>query len=232
MLPFWTAAAVSKSDGWQQHTAATSCHTTNPHRLWPVPVPLCSGALELVGAVSAGLASSAGVVYVPQPRRDGRTLALAPAEAATEVAVAAAAGSSAHAADPPPPPAVISAARLMQHPALLAHTLDGASRGLGRYLAHTPLAAAAILQGAEGLRAAHIAAGFALQQPVLLVTDAAVVLFSSGGLEAVLVLPLTHTGEAGLLQQYNLVLADGCRLTLRAAISCVVCVHKYLTCPP
>ncbi len=158
---------------------------------------MCSGALELVGAVSAGLANSAGVVYVPQPRRDGRTLALAPPEAAAEAAATAAAvagGAAPAAADAPPPPAVIGAARLMQHPALLAHPLDGASRGLGRYLAHTPLAAAAVLQGAEGLRAAHFAAGFALQQPVLLVTDAAVVLFASGGLEAVLVLPLAHTG--------------------------------------
>lgn len=218
-----------------RHCATTliCCSPTETHCLppWLVPVP-CSGALELVGAVSAGLASSAGVVYVPQPRRDGRTLALAPADTATEAAAAAAtaaaAGSSAQAADPPPPPAVISAARLMQHPALLAHTLEGPTRGLGSYLAHTPLAAAAVLQGAEGLRVAHFAAGFALQQPVLLVTDAAVVLFASGGLEAVLVLPLAHTGEAGLLQPC---IRRWCRAyKLIAAISCVVRVHKYLPC--
>lgn len=175
----------------QIHQWLISAHAPPP----PTPTP-CSGALELVGAVSAGLASSAGVVYVPQPRREGRTLALAPPEVAAGAAAAAgAAVGSASAADAPPPPAVVSAARLMQHPALLAHSIDnGGSTRLGRYQAHTALAAAAILQGAEGLRTAHFAAGFALQQPVLLVADAAVVLFASGGLEAVLVLPLAHTG--------------------------------------
>ena len=36
--------------------------------------------------------------------------------------------------------------------------------------------------------------GFALQQPVLLVTEQAAVLFSGGGLEAVVVLSLAQTG--------------------------------------
>lgn len=153
------------------------------------PKPHCSGALELVGAVSAGLASSAGVVHTAQPRRDGR-LMLAVAEA----------GEAASAHPGPngvPPPVtvavVVGAARLMQHPALLAHPIPGFA-GMGRYQAHSPLLAATILQGAEGLRSAHFARGFALQQPMLLVSEAAAVLFSSGGLEAVLVLPLAATG--------------------------------------
>lgn len=148
-----------------------------------------------MGAVSAGLASSAGVVFVPRPRREGRALALAPPNAAAEAAAASAA--TGVAADAPPPPAVVGAARLLQHPALLAHPMGAGSGGLGRYLTHAPLAAAVVLQGAEGLRAAHFAAGFALQQPVLLVAEAAAVLFSNGGLEAVLVLPLAGTGALG-----------------------------------
>jgi len=51
-----------------------------------------------------------------------------------------------------------------------------------------------VLQGAEGLRSATFARGFALQQPVLLVTEQAAVVFSAGGLEAVLFLPLAATG--------------------------------------
>ncbi|KAL4436856.1 hypothetical protein ABPG75_003995 [Micractinium tetrahymenae] len=159
-----------------------------------------SGALELVGSVSAGLASSAGVVHVPQPRRSGRFLLTAPdgSEAEAEGAPAAGMGGSAPPADAAAP-VVAAAARLMQHPALLGHFLVAASSsaegaagtaGLGRYQAHAPLQSATVLQGAEGLRSAHFARGFALRQPVLLVAEHAAVLFSAGGLEAVLVVPL------------------------------------------
>jgi hypothetical protein len=117
-------------------------------------------------------------VYVPQPRRGARLLlAAGPAQ-----------GSSNGSGTEGTPVVVASAARLMQHPALLVGS------GLGRYMAHAPLQGATVLQGAGGLRGAHFAGGFALQQPVLLVTETAAVLFSAGGLEAVLVLPLGATG--------------------------------------
>ncbi len=104
-------------------------------------------------------------------------------------------------------PVVAAAARLMQHPMLLAHFLaasgDAAgAAGLGCYQGHAPLRSATVLQGAEGLRGAHFARGFALRLPLLLVTQRAAVLFSAGGLEAVLVLPLALTGapaSGGLL---------------------------------
>lgn len=215
----WLISAHAPHRKTTKVTFVCFCHNILLESLRPPPHPPpptpCSGALELVGAVSAGLASSAGVVYVPQPRREGRTLALAPPEAAAGAAAAAAVGAAdgaASAADAPPPPAVVSAARLMQHPALLAHSIDnGGSTRLGRYQAHTALAAAAILQGAEGLRTAHFAAGFALQQPVLLVAEAAVVLFASGGLEAVLVLPLAHTGESSCAACLQLTEHETCR---------------------
>lgn len=149
--------------------------------------------------MSAGLASSAGIATVQQPRRGGRLL-LTAAPGGGDVQPA------------------LAAARLVQHPALLGHFASGQlssgsgdsqlsgsgkggssssgaeSGGLGRYLAHAPLAAATVLQGAEGLRPAHPAAGFALDRPLLLVATRAAVLFAGGGLEAVLVLPLDATG--------------------------------------
>lgn len=138
--------------------------------------------------MSAGLASSAGVVHVPQLRRGGRLLLTA----------------TAGGGDVAP---VLATARLVQHPALLGHMLpaggggcgaaglgSGMGGGLGRYLAHAALESATVLQGVQGLHAARFAAGFALDRPVLLVTAAAAVLFSCGGLEAVLVLPLGATG--------------------------------------
>jgi hypothetical protein len=150
--------------------------------------------------VSAGLASSAGISTVQQPRRGGRLL-LTAAPGGGDVQPA------------------LAAARLVQHPALLGHFAGGQlssgnsgdgqlsgssgggssssgaeSGGLGRYLAHAPLAAATVLQGAEGLRPAHSAAGFALDRPLLLVATRVAVLFAVGGLEAVLVLPLDATG--------------------------------------
>lgn len=172
------------------------------------PLPACSGALELVGSVSAGLASSAGVVRVPQPRRPGRLLLSASEgeEAEGGGAVAAGAEGSTAAAHGggvahPAAPVVAAAARLMQHPMLLGHFLVGSSEdaggtaGLGRYQGHAPLQSATVLQGAQGLRSAHFARGFALRLPLLLVTEHAAVLFSAGGLEAVLVLPLVLSGE-------------------------------------
>lgn len=142
-----------------------------------------------MGSVSAGLASSAGVVYVPRPRRDGR---LMPAELVPAEEVAPGSSGSGE----PGMAAVLAAPRLLQHPALQAHVAAGGS-GLGRYVAHVPLQAVTVLQGAEGLRGAACARGFALQQPVLLLAEGAAVLFSGGGLEAVLVLPLASTGGWG-----------------------------------
>lgn len=158
-----------------------------------MPLPSHSGALELVGSVSAGLASSAGVVHVPQPRRPGRLLTAGGGGGAAGTASGSAGSNSAAG----PTPLVTSAARLMQHPALLGHSATfAAGDGLGRYLAHAALMAATVLQGAEGLRGTRCAAGHALQQPVLLVTQRAAVLFSAGGLAPVLVLLLAETGES------------------------------------
>lgn len=164
-----------------------------------LPAPACSGALELVGSVSAGLASSTGVVFVPRHRRGGRLMLAAEPAASEGAAAAGSGGEAAQAAGGPS--IVVGAARLMQHPSLLAHPLPGSPAGgsgggLGRYQAHVAVQAATVLQGADSLRSAHFARGFALQRPVLLVTDAAVVLFAAGGLEAVLVLPLLATGES------------------------------------
>ena len=54
------------------------CIPMHAHAAAPLPslpAPACSGALELVGSVSAGLASSTGVVFVPRHRRGGRLMA-------------------------------------------------------------------------------------------------------------------------------------------------------------
>jgi hypothetical protein len=141
-------------------------------------------------------------VYVPQPRRGARLLlAAGPAQGSSS------SGSSSGTEGAPV--VVASAARLMQHPALLVGS------GLGRYMAHAPLQGATVLQGAEGLRGAHFARGFALQQPVLLVTEAAAVLFSAGGLEAVLVLPLGATG--GPVSQHGSAAEAACLAACLAA---------------
>ena len=127
-------------------------------------------------------------MHVPKPLRTGHLLL---ASSGTE------AGSSAGGGDDTAP--VVAAARLMQHPTLLAHLFVAATAGggssLGRYLGHAPLQAATVLQGAKGLHSPHFDRGFALQQPVLLISTQAAVLFSRGGLEAVLVLPLAATGK-------------------------------------
>lgn len=155
-----------------------------------------------MGSLSAGLASSAGVVHVPQPRRVGRFMLIAePSEAAE--ASAAAAGEEQGPVPAALVPVVVGAARLMQHPALLAHPLAGGDGdsgggggvlGPGRYLAHAPLVAASVLHGVAGLQGADYARGSPLLQPVLLVASGTAVLFARGGLEAVLVLPLAATG--------------------------------------
>jgi hypothetical protein len=146
------------------------------------------------------------VAHVSLPLRSGRLL-LAPA----------AAGGADGAAP------VLAAASLMQRSGLLgslvlssagtgtgdaretattsttpAESGGGGGGGVGRYLAHAPLEAATVLQGAEGLRGTRFAHSFTLDRPVLLVTEAAVVLFSAGGLEAVVVLPLNATGAVWL----------------------------------
>ena len=182
-------------------TIQTRCCPRLPRAL-SARSPLGSGALELVGAVSAGLASSAGVVHVPQPRREGRLMLTAePPPSGGTAADAAAPGEEARPAPAALVPVVVGAARLMQHPALLAHTLtsagaDGGGGGLGpgRYLAHAPLLAASVLQGAAGLQGADWARGAPLLQPVLLVASGGAVLFARGGLEVALVLPLSATG--------------------------------------
>lgn len=160
--------------------------------------------------MSAGLASSAGVVYVPRPRRDGRLML---------AAESAAMGGAAAGDEGPAPtavvPVVVAAARLMQHPTLLVHPIaaaGGGSTGPGRYLAHAPLVAATVLQGAGGLRGGGFEHGFALHLPLLLVTEAAAVLFAGGGLDAVLVLPLAATGgraAAGVRRRAKM-LSDCC----------------------
>lgn len=129
-----------------------------------------SGALSLVGSITAGIA--AGLVPSATPRRHGRVIA-APSED--------------HVACP------FTGARLLSHLALsLAPGLAG-----GRYLGHWTAEKVTIYQGACGIGSRNTSSPcFSLSRPVLLFTSSAIILYSDIGLTPVLVMALAGAEHA------------------------------------
>jgi len=135
-----------------------------------------SGALSLVGSITASIA--AGLMPLATPRRHGRIIAAPP-----EDHLCAFAGG-----------------RLLAHPGLcLAPGLVA-----GRYLGHWAAQNVIIYQGAAGLGIVNASLpSFSLSHPVMLLTSAAIILYSDDGLTPVLVMPLAGTEHAlkSFLQQ-------------------------------
>ena len=171
-----------------------------------------SGALELVGAVSAGLASSAGIAHRPVPRRAGRDggPAVLPAASAWDRPAAyseeregpaggasgqgllaeqlrqrAAPGGGSGGSGGAAEAAGVAASRLL---AAASGALPAGLPELGAYVAHCPLEAAALSVGPGAPHAPGEAR--LLHAPVLLLGEAAVLVFADGGLLPLALLPL------------------------------------------
>eukprot|EP00887_Chlorella_sp_A99_P008011 scaffold12.g8011.t1 len=136
-----------------------------------------SGALGLVGSTAEGLARSAGVSHAPRRRRPGRV---------------ARAGGGGGAPGAPGAGGALSPARLLQQPALAGVP--------GRLVAAAPCLAAAVLQGADSVAALSYVSSLSVEEPVLLLLDAGVVLFGCHGLAPLLALPL---GDLALEERFS-----------------------------
>ncbi|KAK9829132.1 hypothetical protein WJX72_004063 [[Myrmecia] bisecta] len=133
--------------------------------LGAVGLPL-SGALDLVSAVSSGLASSTGVSHRTHPRRPGRVTADGEVRS--------------------------SRARFLKHlqPLDAPDALDQLVASRRQYVAHCEAASLTVFRGVSGPQSRGYAESYAIRRPCLLLTHDALIVLSDGGLFAAVELPL------------------------------------------